>query len=197
MGEYDDFDTGGGGDPIFDTDPGGTDSPDPFNSSGMQVDPTSGDVYDKDGNFVGNINDPQFGGDQGLWDAKSGDTSGLSSLMKMLGLGGGGGSLMPLLAALGIGAGGYLNNKSINKGTGQMTDAIKQANETITNLLGGQKAAFQPYIDLGAKGAAELGALPPGSLGSRYTDIGSKFGPLGAGRGQTGPVTLASLMRKG
>ena len=162
---------------------GGGDSPgiDAGGGGGMTVDPTTGDVYDEQGNFVGNIDDPQFGG-PGLGSTYGGGGGGgsMASLLKMLGLGGGGaGSLLPLLSAVGIGAGAYMNNKATNKATGQMTDAVKQANDAITKILGGAQGAYQPYIDMGGKAAAGLSALPAGSIAGNFGDIGSKFGPLG------------------
>lgn len=188
------FDPGDGG-PGYDSGgegaapgPGGVGDMPAFDSKDMQVDPDTGDVYDKYGQYVGNINDPQFGGNQSLWDAKSGgsDSGFLSQLAKALGLGPNS-SLPMLLSALGIGAGGYMNSKATSKATGQMTDAVKQANAAITQILGGAQGAYKPYTDLGPVATQRL-------LNAPQSNLAGQFGPLGSGKGIGGSKTFSSLI---
>jgi len=105
--------------------------------------------------------------------------------------------LLPLLGAAGIGLGSYLQGKATNKATGQMTDAVKQANDAITKILGGQSAAYQPYADMGKAATERLTALGPSNIAANFSPLASKFGPLGNGRGIGGPTTFSGLMNKG
>src|SRR5215831_13571258 len=95
--------------PIFGGDGGGVDvGADPYGGtgdSGMQIDPTTGDVYDRNNQYVGNINDPNFSGTPQGTGGGGGNIMG--SLAKLLGLGNNSSALPLLLSALGIGGGAY------------------------------------------------------------------------------------------
>jgi len=128
----------------------------------------------------------------------SGSSAGLSALLKALGLTGSNGQmnsggLLQLLGLLGGTAGGVMGYNATNKATDQMSQAVKDANSTITGILGGAQAGYSPYSALGSSAAGKL-------QGMNYQPLAGKFGPVqaassyvptSAGTGNT----LSQLMR--
>ena len=191
----------GGGDPSFGGDggPGADVGADPgggSGDSGMVTDPTTGDVYDSGGKFIGNINDPSFGGGAGGTPSLPG---GLDKFMKSIGATSKDGSLNwpMLLSMLGIGVGGLTAYNSTKKATNDITGGLANANKAVTDILSGASGAYKPYQDAGAAAVARLSSAAPSALAAQFqSNLGGQFGPLGNGRGIGGPVTFKSLMGK-
>jgi hypothetical protein len=106
--------------------------------------------------------------------------------------GGGGMDLTSLLAALGMGYGGYKGNQASKESAEEIKAAAKEANANAAGLIGGAQGNFQPYIDAGKSSVADLYAL------TQQPGLASKFGPLKAKAGpkMKGSVSLAELAGK-
>lgn len=135
------------------------------------------------------LNAPISGGGGG-----GGGASGISSILRSLGLSNADGSANPLgwLSILAPLLGGALGYNAVNRAGDQMSSAVTDANDFLKTQFGNSAAAFAPFVDLGKTGAARLGALPPSNLAG-------SFGPLGSGRGVVGPGgrSFAAMMKGG
>lgn len=108
---------------------------------------------------------------------------GIGDVLKMLGLGNGGmASLLPLLLA---GGGAFNANNATNKASQQLQDAAKQANQQATDLIGGARSDFQPYMQAGQAALPQLQAM----VGNN--NMAGLFGPV-ASQGFAKPGSVAS-----
>ena len=150
------------------------------NPDGTWTDPSTGIIYDQNGTSTGNT-DPNYGG------AVSNSDLGLDQNGNPIGGGGGSGAggggglggLGSLLSGLGgipglasilgplLGAG--LGYQATKQGTSQVVSGINNAQNAVTNLLGGQ-SLYSPYMNAGQGALGKLGSMT-------WTPL--NYGPLG------------------
>ena len=142
----------------------------------------------------GSTSPPPAGVDPGVWSTIKGIAAsmGITSMKDIMGLAT---LLAPALGAL------YSNSKTKQAGT-QMTDAINNANKTLTDAFTGAGKSMQPYSDAGLAALAKAPGMMfqptnigpvggGGPLAGKYQPISAgapvapQFKPLGAGRGMT------------
>lgn len=123
-----------------------------------------------------------------------GGGGGLGDVLKLFGLSGGSGSLMPLLMLL-AGGGAALNqtNKG-NDAARQLQEGADKANALSTDLIGGARKNYEPYMASGVDSLSKL----QGMVGNN--NMGGKFAPVGANSALSekfrGLMTLAQLSGK-
>ena len=121
--------------------------------------------------------------------ASSGGGFDLGKLLKGLGLTGGAGgsdSLLPLLSLLLSGGGLFNANSSNDKAVEQLQQGAEKANQLSTDLIGGARGNFAPYI---AAGQAALPQLQ-GMVGNN--NLADKF----KSQGPQSNITLAQLAKR-
>jgi hypothetical protein len=160
--------------------------PDPYENWGGGA---GGDGTDGSGDWGSGGLGGLFNGAKGLSGLFGGGKGGLGGLF---GGGSGGLDLTSLLAALGMGYGGYKGNQASKESAEEIKAAAKEANANAAGLIGGAQGNFQPYIDAGKSSVADLYAL------TQQPGLASKFGPLKAKAGpkMKGSVSLAELAGK-
>jgi hypothetical protein len=95
-------------------------------------------------------------------------------------------SLLPLLAALGIGGNALMNRNATKKATNDVTGAVTTANDALAKMFAGQQGNFSPYTSAGANAAS----LAPGLA---YKPVAGNFKPLGSGAA----LNLGNIMQRG
>jgi len=175
------------GDPLY-TDPV---YDDPYESGylggdadGSTGSPTNPDTPGFDWSQLGNW--PGGGASEG---GSSSSMSGLMSLLRSLGLTGGAGgadSLLPLLSLL-LSGGGLLNSNNANdKAVEQLQHGAEKANQLSTDLIGGARGNFTPYINAGHAALPQL----QGMVGN--SNLADKF----VSKGPQSNITLAQLAKR-
>lgn len=144
------------------------------------------------------------GGFAGGSSGSSGSSGGIADIIKFLTGGKGGGSLtdwLPLLGGLGaIGAGINTNNKT-EDATKEIKAATEKANQLATDLIGGARNNFAPYMQAGQSAIPQLQALVGQGLASKFSSpIAGLTAQPGmqkqAPSGISGAMTLAQLAKR-
>jgi len=121
--------------------------------------------------------------------ASGGGWADILKLLKGIGLTGGAGgadSLLPLLSLL-LSGGGLLNSNSANdKAVEQLQQGAEKANQLSTDLIGGARGNFTPYINAGHAALPQL----QGMVGNN--NLADKF----VSKGAPSSITLAQLAKR-
>lgn len=124
----------------------------------------------------------------------SNNSSVLGQVLKLFGLdGGNGGSLLPLLSLLGIGAGAYLNHSASQDAAKQIGDAVNAANDRATKIFADQGALYKPYYDMGTAAIDKLRNMPQQNLAGNFVPLGTGRGIVPGTPGSNPTLTLGQL----
>lgn len=130
---------------------------------------------------------------------------GIGDLLKSLGLtggAGGSGSLLPLLGLIASIGGGVNASNATKEATAQLQAGADKANQQATELIGGARNDFQPYMQAGQGALSKLEAMIGNSgLASKFaTPVGGLKAPTAiSSRGMSpmqGAMTLAQLVAR-
>lgn len=121
-----------------------------------------------------------------------------TAILKALGLvAGNNGSmsaLLPILSMLAGGAGLINQNSNTKEAAAQLQAGADKANTLATDLIGGARTDYKPYMDAGTASLGKLQAM----VGAN--DLAGKFGPIGQPSAIAdkfkGAMTLKQLMGK-